>query len=48
MPPYLESMNYCRELKIIGKVIPFMLSQLTRCIRDYLTILHHHASKSLS
>jgi hypothetical protein len=48
MPPYLESMDYCSELKIVGGVILFMLPQLVTCILKYMTILHQHTSKSLS
>jgi hypothetical protein len=32
MPPYLERMDYCRYLKIVGGVILFMLPQLVTCI----------------
>jgi hypothetical protein len=48
MPPYLESMNHCCQLKIVDGVIVFMLSQLMRCKRNYVAFLCQHASKSLS
>jgi hypothetical protein len=31
MPPYFESMDYCCKLKIMGRIILFVVPELMRC-----------------
>src|SRR5688572_11370209 len=46
--PNLECMHNGSQFQVMGGVVQFMLTQLTRCIGNHMSFLHEHTSKSLA
>jgi hypothetical protein len=47
MPPYLQSMYHYCELQVLYRIVLLMLSQLTGCICNHVSLLHQHTAKTL-